>query len=516
MVSALPSGPWSPADVRNFTAHRARLALVISALVLLAASTRVGSAHAQIDTVEISNVRLGVPVIASVAIDDLAPLYGIQHIGYTRGRALVHAYQDFGPWTLETVADSALVYDLSVAGDGLARMAFGDPAGRLIYGQRSPSGWTLDTLGIWPGATVRPSLAPGGAPSIAFTTQAGGSAVPLRYARRSGGSWIFTDVDADVATSTRPALALAPGDLPSIFISRGAPTASGFELAHYTSTGLDGPFSSVVVDSEAVGPVVHEWHLAARRPFVAYRAIREGFDPEYRFGWRDVSGQWHSQVLGSNYNTLQFAVSLALDPFGAPGALWIEFENFLVATAPGGDEVNCGGGIENARLRFSTQRARAPGSPFQQTTLGYAFDLKQDAFSSVRAVSSHAFGLYDVCWREPRQNCAPYGVFYTEVSNGVTSVPMPHPGEGLALAVTPNPVVRGGAVQVRFRLAGEADATIELRDLAGRAVRTRAAGRRMAGDQEFAMPLGDLAPGLYWLSVSVDGWRQGSRTIVVR
>ncbi|MEO5618935.1 MAG: hypothetical protein ABIS67_14295, partial [Candidatus Eisenbacteria bacterium] len=171
--------------------HRPLAPLLISGACLLTACATARPAIAHVDTLEVWTGTMGVPVIASVPLGPLAPPYGVVHIGYTRNSQLRHAWKDFGAWQFEAVADSASAYDIAVRSDGLASMALADRSRRLIFAERTPGGWVLDTLGTYPGIEMRVSLAlaPDASPAIAFVVAGPGSVNSLRYARRSGAGW---------------------------------------------------------------------------------------------------------------------------------------------------------------------------------------------------------------------------------------------------------------------------------------------------------------------------------------
>ena len=77
--------------------------------------------------------------------------------------------------------------------------------------------------------------------------------------------------------------------------------------------------------------------------------------------------------------------------------------------------------------------------------------------------------------------------------------------------VRPNPA-RGGALTVRFTLAGPAAASLELLDVAGRRLVTRVVGSLGAGRHTADLGLGQaLAPGLYWVRL-----RQGTDSRLTR
>ncbi|MEO5618312.1 MAG: hypothetical protein ABIS67_11110, partial [Candidatus Eisenbacteria bacterium] len=454
------------------------------------------------------------PVIASVPLGPLAPPYGVVHIGYTRNRQLRHAWKDFGAWQFEAVADSAVSYDIAVRGDGLASMALADGSRRLIFAERTPGGWVLDTLGTYPGIEMRVSLAlaPDASPAIAFVVAGPGGVNSLRYARRSGAGWTITELGADVHFFA-PALDFDPQGRPSIVCARPAATISGYEVALYTGDGSGGPFSSAVIDSEGVGPVAHVWDLPRQRPFACYRAQRSDDQvEEYRVAHRDNGGTWRRQTLGEpegNFNWF-VPVSLALDPVGAPAATWVRVD--LVLAGAGRNETNACGFVETGRVHVSTQRALAPAAPFDDTVISYEGDYT----ASGRAVSSHFSGLFDVCMRAPRTSCPEYALLYTEVGNGTVWVPPVEAPLESRLAIGPNPAAPGAVLGMRWAQPRTAEAVFALHDLAGRLVLKRSSGSRPAGAQEFSMSLPRLDPGLYWLRLELDGRRHDSRALIVR
>jgi hypothetical protein len=106
----------------------------------------------------------------------------------------------------------------------------------------------------------------------------------------------------------------------------------------------------------------------------------------------------------------------------------------------------------------------------------------------------------------------PYG------NPGVADVP----GKGeapLAFAldpVRPNPA-RGGAMTVRFTLAGPAAASLELLDIAGRRVAAHEVGSLGAGPHALDLGHGrDLAPGLYLVRLTQGTNTRTARVAVIR
>jgi hypothetical protein len=92
----------------------------------------------------------------------------------------------------------------------------------------------------------------------------------------------------------------------------------------------------------------------------------------------------------------------------------------------------------------------------------------------------------------------------------------PPPGSGpLALAVSPNPTA--GAVQARFSLPRSGDTKLELVDLQGRRVVTRALGVLPAGPHNVDLTEGaQLAAGLYWVRLRHPDMSAARRIVIVR
>jgi len=496
----------------------ARSVLRCGALALVAgcACFTAPRAAAQVDTIEVGFSPLGPPVVASVPSGDLAPLHGAVHLAYRRGPELRHAWKIPDPWQVETVADSPASFDLAVRGDGLAVLAFADVHGRLICAERGPSSWAFDTVATYPGSSLRVSVALSyNAPAIAFFESPSSGPATLRYALKSGASWTVTEMDPDAGFSGAapwpPSLAIGPQGRPAVAFMHGAATLTGQQLVLLEGAGELGPFTSAVVDSEAMGPVGLAWDLVRQRPMMNYGA-RRAIDSqyEYRFAYRDVAGAWPRQVLGYAVEWFYTGVSLALDVNGTPGALWQDYQylgpNLI-------DEVNGCGSIGTGTLQLSRQPAAAPSAPFASTALPRAFAY--DTRISSRAVGSHAYGTFDVAWREPWSSCAPYAVLYAEVAPLVTGVPLERrvvPGN---LALAPNPLPGGAALRVRWTQSRAAEARLEAHDLTGRRVATIVAGPRIAGEHEWSSPLPGLSPGLYWVSLVLDGERS-ARGVLVR
>ena len=96
---------------------------------------------------------------------------------------------------------------------------------------------------------------------------------------------------------------------------------------------------------------------------------------------------------------------------------------------------------------------------------------------------------------------------------GEVALVIPAPARLELLAVAPNPVARD--LTVRFTLAGDSPARLELLDLAGRRLRVREA--RGAGEQSVRFEdLGRMEPGLYVVRLAQGAQVRSARVAVVR
>lgn len=504
--------------------RRSRLHFFTAASLLAVTLARVDPASAQVDTLDFGPTFLGLPVVASVPIGDIAPIYGAVHAAWRRGPALVHAWKWPDPWQSEIVADSARALDLAVHGDGLPVLAFSDSYGRLICAERSPSGWSLDTVATYPGSTLAISLALDSEPVIAFTELLPSGDGSLRYARRSGGNWTLLQLDDSVSAFWQPSLAIAP-EGPAIAYVDLAATTTGQQLTLLEGTGPLGPFTPAVVDTEVLGPVSLAWdtNQGRRRPFVLYFAQeQESFGFIYRLAWRDNAGEWRVERLESESmdNSAYGHVSLALDPVGALGALWLaqsDFEPNGLFESHGPDETNGGCGFINSlNIQISRKPAGVPSSPLETSRVPNVLSNSNTSRFGTGAVSSHLPGTFDVAWREPFINCAPYGIFYRELSSEVTAVPIARQPELAPIVLSPNPVTTGGALRVRWTQPRAAEARLEIHDVAGRVLTSHHAGGLPAGPNEITWRTPTLPPGLYWVALRLDGERSATRVLVSR
>lgn len=489
------------------SAFRSVLCFALGAAVLLASPSR---AQAQVVTLDSSSTSLGGATVASVPIGDLVPIYGAVHVAWSHGTQLRHAWKLPDPWQTETVADSARGIALAVHGDGLAVVSFSDYHGRLICGERSPSGWALDTVATYPGSSLMTSVALDPEPVIAYVEAPASGPATLRYARRSGGSWTIVDLDHG-SFLRAPSVAIGPAG--KCGVVAGVTSGTWANLVWYEAAAPGGPFTSAVLDTEQFLPASLVWDVERDRPMIAYGVVAApDAQPGYRFTWRNDYGSWERQELGPIPEWSRLAISLALDIAGAPGAFWQDWQYLLDQPAGESPEVNSCGSIGTGFLRLSNQRAAAPSSSFTSTSWYPSFNFEWT--SSNRAVASHWRGVYDMVWREPIV-CTPHVIFYREGATGVTAVPFTGVPDAARITLSPNPLVAGGALRLRWSLPRAGDVRIDAHDLAGRRVASLAAGRAAAGQTERTWEPPRLRAGIYWVSLVVDGERL-ARSVLVR
>jgi len=141
---------------------------------------------------------------------------------------------------------------------------------------------------------------------------------------------------------------------------------------------------------------------------------------------------------------------------------------------------------------------------------------QNDARSGLSAVASDAIGQAVVAWRSPGNNCSPFALTTMAVT-GLSLVGVegdPNPGVALA-PVWPNPARPGDDLRIVFASTRDGEIALELHDLAGRRAASRSLELMPAGRQRLSWSVGDLSPGLYWLTVRSDGQRIGTRAVVI-
>lgn len=478
---------------------RARLALLPVLAALLAGLP----AHAQQrDTLESGSGSFARPVLATAVfggdVVPTDPLFGTVHVAWTRDLALRHAWKLFEPWQIESVADTAVSYDIGVNGDGHATIAYSDSSGRVVFAERTPTGWVRDTVVTVPGSLMRVTVAPRGEPVVAWNEYLPSDGLGnLRFARRSSGIWTIVDVDSFLPLQS-PSLVIGGDGRPRI--GAAVLTDTGpflFKVFAFEGAGPAGPFTRQLIDPEGVGPVSMAWDDVHQRPLVAYTARRSGdADSHYafRFAWRDAASTWSWQELNwVNASSLATDVAIGLDPLGTVGVMW----NTL-GTEP----------------HFSRQPAGVPSMPFDpDVTLPGPFGVS--ALFSVSAVASHQQGLFDLCWREPRST-APFAIIYEELQPVTTSVPESPLVAMTHLDLAPTPRSAGDPVRLRWSQARAAEARLVAVDLAGRVVMNYAAGRLAAGEHEHQWNPAALAPGVYWIALQLDGKPVARRVLISR
>lgn len=479
---------------------RARLAFLP---FLTAALLAAFPAYAQQrDTLETGSGTFGAPVVAALVFDSdiipTSPLFGLDHVAWTRNLALRHAWKAFGSWQTEVAADTAVSYDIGVKGDGLATLAYSDSSGRLVFAERTESGWARDTVVTVPGAQMRISVAPRGEPAIAweefFPPDGFGR---LRYARRVSGSWTITEVDT-LLTNTTPSLVLGNDGRPRIAAVPWADTPILTAVSVYEGAGPTGPFDRADVDTMGAGPVSLAWDDVHQRPLLAYGARRIGdsdLHPDYRLAWRDAASDWHEKEMAFA-DFLNFrSVAIALDPVGTVGVLWYD-EGFQIT-------------------HFSRQPPGVPSMPFDPDVV-VSNPFADSWLFTNSAMASHQYGTFDLCWRSPRFAAPVSAIVYREFTPATTAVPLPSASAGVRLDLSPTPRAAGEPVLLRWSQPRAGDARLTAFDLAGRVVMSHTAGRLAAGDHEYRWAPSVLAPGVYWISLQLDGRPVARRVLVSR
>jgi hypothetical protein len=160
------------------------------------------------------------------------------------------------------------------------------------------------------------------------------------------------------------------------------------------------------------------------------------------------------------------------------------------------------------------QRISMDGAP-QWTADGVAL-CSADGWQALGAIVTNGGAGAIATWVDGRNGS--FDIYAQRVlADGTLGSPVgvsDEPAPALAFAldpVRPNPS-RGGALTVRFTLASEAAASLELLDIAGRRIAVREVGSLGAGRHTFDLGQGQpLAPGLYLVRL-----RQGASTRVTR
>jgi hypothetical protein len=462
----------------------------------------------------------------------LDPVTHEPHVAYVSNAVLYHAWRSGGTWQTEVVASS--VYgsassafdgvDLKIAPDGRPVATWfvtGAGSGIIVAAIRNVGGWFADTLDFLPGGFTSPALAVSpltGEPSVAWGKRPGPvTPLDIKLARHSGGAWNTQVLDTTTISPSVLAVAVDFADRPSVaWLRLRADGRNARVLTCGTATAPAGPFELAAVDSEftlggyfalAVDPNTGE-------PRLAYNATAISNQRSIRYAARDGGIGWQRTVVRA-FADFSAVPSLALDPNGDP------FVGLTVMTPIGPAEIRDGAGpglescvvVATGDICLSHRAGGAGTGDFQLYDCVNTIEVR-DAVNASRSVASLTNGVVDVAWRTPSYSCAPYSIHYQR-STPLAGVP-PGAGPHVALApIAPNPARLGGSLRVAFELAGAADATVELHDLAGRRIAEQSLGALPAGPHAFDWQ--PVAPrvGLYWLMVRAGDARIGARPVVL-
>lgn len=233
---------------------------------------------------------------------------------------------------------------------------------------------------------------------------------------------------------------------------------------------------------------------------------------------------WRDYRSGSEYDIYTQRVSAAGTPQWAANGLALctatgdQYDPNLAPDGAGGAIVTWPDLRNGTNLDVYAQRVSAAGTP-QWAADGVALSTAA-GHQNVTAVVSDGAGGAIVTWRDIRGG-ANYDIYAQRVlANGqlggsVLAVPGDAPLAFALEQIRPNPA-RGGALTVRFTLASGSEASLELFDVSGRRVASRAVGALGAGSH--ALALGDhqhLAPGLYLVCLRQGGNVRTTRVAVL-
>ena len=285
----------------------------------------------------------------SVGIDAV----GLAHISYTGPYPdfpLRHATRAPSGWQVESLGNQpASSTSMVVRPDGRPAIAFVSATaytiGSLIYVDRTPTGWSSQTIAVMGGAGLGVSVAmdTAGQPHLSY-----GNSEGLIYAYRDGSGWHFTVVDTGDIRAT--SIALAPNGTPHIayqvfasgsdMILRYAFRAGVAWQRADLDYGRDVGYPSIAVDSAGWPHISYQRGYPINQQMYLYRdavanwhmetidttsngvssiALQNGTSPHVVYGWgqvkyayRDAAG-WHAETLATGTFP-----SLALTTSGAP------------------------------------------------------------------------------------------------------------------------------------------------------------------------------------------------------
>jgi len=428
-------------------------------------------------------------------------------------------------WTVETV-DTGLAPWLALDRDGLPHIAYSLTAREPRIANRAGSGWTFETFTTPDNALVsdglvrnRPdeanliytcSVALGldpvtDEPRLAWSQnwdwdvwyaqraqgvwsyELVGSSVLMgslqvdrtglvhatftdRYGVRSGGSW---QVETPGFTGT---LALDSQDHPhALFVT-------GPNEDHDLWYARRGPSGWTTEPVTSVGDVTAA-QLAVDAAGRIHVAFFERTQQLVRYALRDGSGWSFQTIAGPTGHTSMVSIALGLD--GEPCVSYWHLDR--------GDQyfARRDGGIWVSEVVDSAGSAGGPSSLVIDPT-----------------------GVPRIAYQDQYGNRIRYATRLAPV------VDVPRSAAVLGFAIermAPNPLRAGAAIDLALRLDGERGLTVDLFDLAGRRVASRAPERVAAGVQYLRWSPGVAEAGLYFLSVRSDrGERLGTRIAILR
>ena len=449
------------------------------------------------------------------------PVDGEPHLGFTAAGAVHHAWRSAGTWSREVVAPAGGSVDFVLSPSGVPHATFLLAGGVVAHARRQGGTWVEDTVAVMAGTLMRPVLALDPAteePAVAMLVSPGADSVVLWLARHGPGGWASVVVDTGGSSSaTALALAVDAGGRPLIAWARNAVTGPrGLLLT--TGAGPSGPFTSDVADTGFTLHAALALDPATGAPRLAHYSVRTNgeFDEQRLFySWRHVSAGWQHVEIPVLVPDFPRPVSLVLDPLGDPvvaTTVFYAIQPYRVKRVEGG----CGL-FENGALDVWSRVGGTGAQEFTRwASLSAANGSLRSSLASVRAIASTGVGDLQTAWRDPHYNatyCYP-DLFWYAVTHEVAVSPAASPSVLLA-PPAPNPWTGGRALTVVFSLPRPGAAALELHDVAGRRIARHDAGMLGAGPHVRAWHPGPLAPGVYRLSLQLDGARLAQRTLVV-
>lgn len=507
---ALDRAPLAKTRMHVRAARVRILAPLLPLLFLAAPATARADAIWVIDTLDAS-MRVD---HLSLAVDSLGRL----HTGYRNADtgSLHYGLWDSGAWSSETVTDSGGSNSIAVTPAGDPSIAY-TGWNQLRFASRGEQGWAVEFVDAFPSLGGTPSLGlrSVGLPDIGYM---GGSVDwdrRFRHAKKSEGGWATELVAVKSSEEEEGEIAIGAGDLP----------VAAFPELHQDCPGTrlivaeleEGAWNRETVDSGGCDYGSHyDWdvQIAARaggRANVAYIDLYAGFEDrlyELRYERKNAAGVWEEGGIEGvwnawymNWNNWMVLHDLALAPDETPHVLYLKVidstgvyaESLLVARKMGGPWIK-----ECVLPALVRDAAIAIGPGGEPTVLFGRY--------------GPANGLYLARRIEA-----------TGVAGG------PRPTGQLRLAVSPNPLRRGGTIS--FALEGEgvarggaagvassSPATISIYDIRGRVMRsfeTAAPFGALSWDGADASGR-PLAPGVYFIRLNDGERRATARVTIVR